>query len=101
MRGSSGGKVPADGRRQKIGRPCVACRFAPKIRYLVVVVDAGLEHALGHATERAAPVIGQILESGSGSDAMLGIAFFRIISVATGIAEIFLHVGNLLSRICI
>lgn len=81
-------------------RPCWPWA-ARSVRALVVVIDARLEHALVHAANRAAPVIGQILESGSGSDAMLGIAFFRIISVSTGIAEIFFHVGNLLSRICI
>jgi hypothetical protein len=58
---------------------------------LVIIVDAGLEHALIHAAKRAAPVIRQILKSSTGSDAMLRITFFRIIGIAAGIAKIFLH----------
>ena len=58
---------------------------------LVVIVDAGLEHALVHAAQRAAPVIGKILKFGSGSNAMLGITFLRIIGIAARITKIFLH----------
>lgn len=58
---------------------------------LVVVLDAGLEHALVHTAQRAAPVIGKVLEFGSGSNAVLGIAFLRIISIPAGVAKIFLH----------
>lgn len=55
----------------------------------IIVVDAGLEHALVHAADGAAPVIGKILECGAGSDAVIGIALLRIIGIAAGIAEIF------------
>lgn len=65
--------------------------------YLIVVVDAGLEHVLGHAADRAAPVSGKILKSGAGLDAVLGIAFLGIISISTGITKIFLHDNVLLS----
>lgn len=58
---------------------------------LVVIIDAGLEHALAHAAERAAPVIGKILKCRSGSDAVLGITFLRIIGITTGITKKFLH----------
>jgi len=58
---------------------------------LIVVLDAGLEHALVHTAQGAAPVIGKILKSGSGSDSVLGISFLRIIGVSAGIAKIFLH----------
>ena len=59
--------------------------------YLVVIVDAGLEHALAHAAERAAPVIGKILELSAGSDSVIGISLLRIISIAAGITKILLH----------
>ena len=64
---------------------------------LVVIVDAGLEHILAHAAQRAYPVVGKICECGSGSDSMLGIPFLRIIGVSTGITKIFLHNKILLS----
>ena len=66
---------------------------------LVVIIDAGLEHALVHAAERAAPVIGKILKFGSGSNAVIGITFLRIIGITTGITKIFLHGNSLLSII--
>ena len=40
----------------------------------VIILDAGLEHALVYTAQRAAPVIGKVLEFGSGSNAVLGIA---------------------------
>ena len=58
---------------------------------LVIILDAGLEHALVYTADRAAPVIGKVLELGSGSNAVLGIAFLRIISIPAGVAKIFLH----------
>lgn len=57
----------------------------------VIILDAGLEHALVYTAQRAAPVIGKVLEFGSGSNAVLGIAFLRIISIPAGVAKIFLH----------
>ena len=63
---------------------------------LVVIVDAGLEHALVHAAQRAAPVIGKRLERSAGSDAVLRVTFLRIISITTGITKIFLHNISLL-----
>lgn len=64
----------------------------------VIIIDAGLEHALVHAAYRAAPVIGKILEFGSGSNAVLRITFGGVICVSTGIAKIFLH--NCMSPFC-
>ena len=61
------------------------------IQCLVIILDAGLEHALVYAADRAAPVIGKILELGSGSNAVLGITFLRVISIPAGVAKIFLH----------
>ena len=61
------------------------------IQCLVIILDAGLEHALVYTAQRAAPVIGKVLEFGSGSNAVLGIAFLRIISIPAGVAKIFLH----------
>ncbi len=63
---------------------------------LVVVLDAGLEHALVHTAQRAAPVIGKRLERSAGSDAVLRVTFLRIISITTGITKIFLHNISLL-----
>ena len=66
---------------------------------LIVIINAGLEHALIYAADRAAPVIGKIFKSGAGSNAVLRIALFRIISISTGIAKIFFHNLYLLSHI--
>lgn len=59
--------------------------------YLVVVIDARLEHALVNTAYGANPIIRNVLKSGSGCDAMLRITYCGIIRVATGIAKIFLH----------
>lgn len=67
--------------------PAVRDRFM----VLVVVINAGLEHILAYAAFRAYPVSRKICKCGSGSDAVLGISFFRIIGVSTGITKIFLH----------
>ena len=58
---------------------------------LIVIINAGLEHALIYTANRAAPVIRQILKSCAGSDTMLRITLLRIISITTGIAKIFFH----------
>ena len=58
---------------------------------LVVVFDAGLEHALVYTAQRAAPIIGKGLKRSTRSNAMLRVTFFGVISISTGIAKIFLH----------
>lgn len=50
-----------------------------------------LEHGFVDTADGASPVIRQICESRSGSDAVLGITLYGIISVTAGIAEIFIH----------
>ena len=49
----------------------------------------GIEHILGRTAEGAAPIIGELLEGGAGSDAVLGIADSRIIDIAAQAALIF------------
>ena len=70
---------------------CANLLHSHLIRRLVIILDAGLEHALAHTADRAAPVIRKILKFGSGSNAMLGITFLRIVSIPAGVAKIFLH----------
>ena len=67
-------------------------------RILIVIVDAGLEHALAHAAKRAAPVIGNILKCCARCDSVIGITFLRIVSISAGITKIFLHNEILLSK---
>lgn len=61
---------------------------------LIVVIDAGLEHALVDAADGAYPVIREVFKRRSGFDAVFGIAFFGIVCVATRITEIFFHSWN-------
>lgn len=49
------------------------------------------EFVLANATERAYPVFGQILESCSRLDAVLRIAYFRIILITTNVAYVLFH----------
>jgi len=64
--------------------------------YLVIVVNTGLEHILAYAAQRAAPVVRQVLKCCAGSNAMLRVALFRVISITAGIAKIFFHIVHLL-----
>jgi hypothetical protein len=66
---------------------------------LVIVIYARLEHTFVNAANRAYPAIGNIFKSGTGCNAMFGIAFFRIICVATGITKIFFHFQVLLIKL--
>ena len=84
---------------RRAGRPCACMQKKSHLEdgsflCLVVVVDAGLEHVLGHAADRAAPVSGKILKSSAGLDAVLGIAFRGIISISAGITKILLHMNQ-------
>ena len=67
------------------------------IYYLVIIVNAGLEHILGHAAQRAAPVSRKVFKSCAGFDSVLRITLLRIICIAAGITKIFLHNVYLLS----
>lgn len=49
------------------------------------------EFVLAYATKRAHPVFWQVLESCSGLDAILGIAYFRIILITTNVAYVLFH----------
>ena len=73
---------------QKIKPPdTVSC-----IRGISIQIQSvnGIEHILGGAAEGAAPIIGELLEGGAGSDAVLGIADSRIIDIAAQ-AALILH----------
>jgi hypothetical protein len=49
------------------------------------------ELVLAHTTERAHPVGGQVVESCSGSDSVLRIAYFGVILITTNVANVLLH----------
>ena len=50
-----------------------------------------LEHIFAYAAKRAAPIVGQIFESGAGSDAAVRITDRRVIDVVTNCATILFH----------
>lgn len=72
------------------------CRTPSLMWYLVVILNNGLEHILGHAADRAAPVSRKIFKCCAGLDSVLRITFLRIIGIAARIAKIFFHFDNLL-----
>ena len=49
------------------------------------------ELVLAYATERAHPVGGQVVKCCSGGDAILRVAYFGIILVATNVANVLFH----------
>ena len=76
------------------GEQLLSIHYLFSMRYLIVVINARLEHIFAYAAQRAAPVSRKIFESSAGSNAVFRIAFFRIISISTGIAKIFFHNGK-------
>lgn len=55
---------------------------------LLFVLD---EIILAYAADRAHPIFGNVLESGAGGNAAVGIAFGRIVYEAANLADVFVH----------